>query len=174
MWMKFDSLAVPQQVSAARQEEDTVTYRQFALGILGARVYQGSNPSVLIAQSAVLDFDREGAALILEAGVVQPGEPVRVSFFLENDLRDEHVQPMVDRVPATVRYAMPVAGGLRVGVQFDYRTSVFAGSIRARARAVERLLSDWSGDDGADAGRHALLPAGYRQGGRIQRVVAAC
>ncbi len=73
MWMKFNSLATPQQDSAAGQEEDTVTYRQFALGILGARIYQGNNPAVLIAQPAVLDFDREGAALILDAGVVQPG-----------------------------------------------------------------------------------------------------
>lgn len=174
MWMKFNSLATPQQDSAAGQEEDTVTYRQFALGILGARIYQGNNPAVLIAQPAVLDFDRDGAALILDAGVVQPGERVRVSFFLENDLPDDSVQQMLERVPASVRYVIPVEAGLRVGVQFDYRTSVFAGSIRVRARAVERLLSDWSGDYGSGTGRHALLPAGYRQGGRIQRVVSGC
>lgn len=149
-------------------DHPAVNYRYLALGLLSARVYT-NNASELISECAVLDFDREGVALILPEPCLAPEQIVRLSLARKHGTGRGRGEPAIDFVSGNVRYVHDQEGVLRAGLQLEYPASrEDAEPVRRRAIEMERYLERHRSDAERLVASGYTLPRGYQPGGRTR------
>ncbi|AZT84162.1 hypothetical protein EHN06_11785 [Marinobacter sp. NP-4(2019)] len=152
----------------ASHDTDVVNYRYLALGLLSARVYTEESLE-LIEECVVLDFDRDGVALILSGDQVKPDENVRLSLVRKLEVRNPRDEPVISFVPGNVRYVNDIGDGVRVGIRLDYSLSQeLDGAFRHRAIEVENYLERHHADAARMASSVYRIPEGYEIGGRMK------
>ena len=152
----------------ASHDTDVVNYRYLALGLLSARVYTEGSLE-LIEECAVLDFDRDGVALILSGNKIKPDQDVRLSLVRKHQVRNPRDEPAISFVPGNVRYVNNVDEGVRVGIRLEYACSrELYEAFRHRAIEVESYLERHHADAARMASSVYKVPAGYEIGGRIK------
>ncbi|WP_417530528.1 hypothetical protein [Marinobacter lipolyticus] len=152
----------------ASHDTDIVNYRYLALGLLSARVYTEKSLE-LIEECAVLDFDRDGVALILSGARINPDENVRISLIRKHEVRNPRDEPAISFVPGNVRYVNDVDEGVRVGIRLDYSLSrELDGAFRHRAIEIEGYLERHHADAARMASSVYQVPEGYEIGGRMK------
>ncbi|MGM0767378.1 MAG: hypothetical protein ACQEV6_05080 [Pseudomonadota bacterium] len=149
-------------------DNPAVNYRYLALGLLSARIYT-DNRSELIGECAVLDFDREGVALILSEACLKPEQKVRVSLSRKHGVAGGRGEPAISFVSGSVRYVNNGGGVVRAGLQLEYpRSQEHAEHCRHRAIEIENYLERHRPDAERLAASGYRLPEGYQPGGRMR------
>lgn len=152
----------------ASHDTDFVNYRYLALGLLSARVYTEKSLE-LIEECAVLDFDRDGVALILSGARVNPDENVRLSLIRKHEVTNPRDEPAISFVPGNVRYINDIGDGVRVGIRLDYSLNhELDSAFRHRAIEVENYLERHHADAARMASSVYRVPEGYEMGGRMK------
>ncbi len=158
------------QVNLPQASHDTeiVNYRYLALGLLSARVYTEGSLE-LIEECAVLDFDRDGVALILSGDQVKPDQKVCISLVRKLEVRNPRDEPAISFVPGNVRYVNNIGDGARVGIRLEYSSSKeLDGAFRHRAIEIENYLERHHADAARMASSVYKVPEGYEIGGRMK------
>ncbi len=152
----------------ASHDTDVVNYRYLALGLLSARVYTEGSLE-LIEECAVLDFDRDGVALILSGDQVMPDQNVCISLVRKREVRNPREEPAISFVPGNVRYVNNIGGGVRAGIRLEYsRSRELDRAFRHRAIEVESYLERHHADAARMASTVYKVPEGYEIGGRMK------
>ncbi len=151
--------------------EQVVNYRYLALGLLSARVYS-EDTAELISECAVLDFDRDGVALILPEEQVRPDQRVRLSLARKHVARNAREELAISFVPGNVRYVSDIGDGVRVGVKLEYAgLDDIEDTFRQRAIEIENYLDRHHADAERMASSAYKVPEGYQVGGRMKYAV---
>lgn len=162
----FAQMNVPQA-----SQEEVVNYRYLALGLLSARVYT-EDTAELISECAVLDFDRDGVALILPEEQVRPDQRVRLSLARKNVARNAREELAISFVPGNVRYVSDIGNGVRVGVKLEYAGHHdIEDTFRRRAIEIENYLDRHHADAERMAFSAYKVPEGYQIGGRMKYAI---
>ncbi|MBO6851433.1 MAG: hypothetical protein JJ867_13390 [Marinobacter sp.] len=159
---------VSEHAQECSQEADIINYRHLAIGLLSARVYSETTAE-LISECAVLDFDRDGVALILPEDCVKPEQNIRVSLARKHHGRDLDDDVAISFVPGNIRYVQEVVSGVRAGVKLEYagRPDI-EDACRARVIKIENYLRRHQADAQRAAATAAALPKHYQFGGRTK------
>lgn len=168
--MANHSLANVRSIESA-QEADVINYRHLAIGLLSARVYS-ENTAELISECAVLDFDRDGVALILQSECVKPDQNVRLCLARKHHGRSPDDKIAINFVPGNVRYVNKVGNGVRVGVRLQYAGRYDSeNACRDRAIEIENYLRRHQADALRVVSATNISPEGYQFGGRTKFAV---
>ncbi|MCK7547364.1 PilZ domain-containing protein [Marinobacter koreensis] len=155
---------VPEGTVIPESDHGLVRYRYFALGMLGATVRNEDGGDAL-CQGEVLDFDRDGAALVIPDSAVGVDDRIRVCVEPLDESGEGKTIDSLNAVLARVCYVTSLEKAFRVGIEFLYpRQPESAWSLLGKARAIETLLADM--ESGLIARRGA--PENYATGGRIR------
>ncbi|EMP55639.1 hypothetical protein MSNKSG1_07208 [Marinobacter santoriniensis NKSG1] len=155
---------VPEGTVFPESDHGLVRYRYFSLGMLGATIRTEDGEDAF-CRGEVLDFDRDGAALVMADSAVGVDDRIRVCVEPLDEPEGGTEIDSLNAVLARVCYVTALEKAFRVGIEFLYpRQPEQAWDMLGKARAIEALLADK--ESGLIARRGA--PENYVTGGRIR------